>query len=176
MSDLNVKIDDQNHKMSSLMGDDIMPKRYNERYVTPLKLTAIWFAMAVELTLFMQSAELFPSLAVWEIILASALGHTIICIIMWFVQDIGIKWGIPFSVYMRVPFGYIGTFLPTYMRAFPAMFWFGFQTWIAAMAINGITSTVWNIDNLTLWILIFGALQIIQTSRGLLRSEERRVG
>ena len=59
---------------------------------------------------------------------------------MWVTQDIGIKYGIPFSVSLRPAFGYAGALIATYFRAIPAIFWFGFQTWVAASAMNSTVS------------------------------------
>ncbi len=150
-----------------LVGEDIMPRRYADRTITPAKLTAIWFVMAIEITLFITCAQLYPALSVWQIVWACVLGHTALCVIMWFTQDFGIKYGLPFAVSLRASFGYVGTFIPTYLRAIPAMFWFGFQTWVGAEAINSITVHVWGFDNLTLWIVILGAIQIAHTTLGI---------
>lgn len=169
MKDLEVTIAKEKIQDShfELAGKDILPRKYKERYITPSKLVAIWFAMAIEITLFIQSAELYPALPVWQIVLSCALGHTLLCVVMWFTQDIGIKYGIPFAVSLRPSFGYVGAFIPTYLRALPAMFWFGFQTWIGATAINSITTVVWSYDNLSLWIIVLGIVQIVHTTLGI---------
>lgn len=166
-NDLEVTLKQDSYSKLSLAGEDILPRKYSERYVTPNKLIAIWFAMAVEITLFMSAAQLYDSLTVFEIILSCFLGHTLLFLVMWVTQDIGIKYGIPFSVALRPAFGYVGSLIAAYFRAIPAIFWFGFQTWVAASAINGITNVLWGIDNVTIWIIILGAIQIAHTTLGI---------
>ncbi|MCO7123000.1 cytosine permease [Ihubacter massiliensis] len=148
-------------------GKDFAPRPYKERKVTPFRMIAIWFAMAVSLVLFIESADLFDSLTVGEIFVILIIAHTLLCVLMWFTQDMGIKYGIPFSVSLRPSFGYLGSIFPTFFRGIPGLFWFGYQTWVGAEAINALTSTVWGFSNITLFILLMGAIQIIHTCFGI---------
>lgn len=168
MPKLNVKLD-PNAKSGPLplAGQDIMPVPYEKRTVTPRDIIAIWFAMAIELTIFIQSAEEFATMHVWEIIVACVIGHTLLFLVMIPTQDIGIRYGIPYSVSLRPSFGYIGTLIPTYLRAIPAMFWFGYQTWVAATAINQVSVILFGFDREWVWILVFGAVQILHTMLGI---------
>lgn len=166
MENLKVNIKERT-KGISLIGDDILPRLYQDRTVSPAKLIAIWFAMAIEITLFMSAAQLYDSLPVWQILLSCLVGHCLLFIVMWVTQDIGIKYGIPFSVSLRPAFGYAGSLIATYFRAIPAIFWFGFQTWVAASAMNSISLTMWNFDNLVLWIIVVGVIQIVHTTFGI---------
>ncbi len=168
MKDLHVEIDPAAPAGPlQLAGKDIMPTPYDKRSVTRGGIIAIWFAMAIELTIFIQSAEEFASMHVWEIILACVVGHTLLFLVMIPTQDIGIRYGIPFSVSLRPAFGYMGTLIPTYLRAIPAMFWFGYQTWIAAAAINQVIVMLFAFDCEWLWIVVFGAVQILHTMLGI---------
>ncbi len=168
MKDLHVNLKEEKDKrIISLVGNDIMPKKYSERTVTPFGLIVIWFAMAVSITLFITAAELYDSLTVFEILVACFIGHTLLFTVMWVTQDIGIKYGIPFCVSLRPAFGYIGALIAAYFRAIPAIFWFGFQTFIAASAMNEIVKLAWNYENIVLWIILFGLLQIAHTALGI---------
>lgn len=51
-----LEIKDIDQKSSVLTGKDILPCPYDKRTVTPNKLIAIWFAMAIEVTIFMSAA------------------------------------------------------------------------------------------------------------------------
>lgn len=167
--ELEVKIDEEKAKGSllDLAGVSVLPRKYSERTVGFSTLTVIWFAMAVQLAIFMASAQMYPSLSGWQILLALLLSYTLIAVIMWFTQDLGIKYGIPFAVSLRTSFGYVGTHVPAYLRAIPAMFWFGFQTWIGSMAVAAVTDILFGWSHLPLYILIFGAIQIIHTYYGI---------
>lgn len=152
---------------ADLAGSGINPRKYSERTVGPSTLAVLWFGMAVQLAIFMAAGQLFPALTGWEVFAALLVAYTIVAVIMWYTQDLGIKYGIPFAVSMRPSFGYNGTHLPAYLRAIPAMFWFGFQTWIAALAISQITDILFGWSNLYLYITLFGALQILTTYFGI---------
>lgn len=154
-------------KSQSLTGKDILPCPYENRTVTPSKLIAIWFAMAIEVTIFMSAAQLYQMIPAWEVMLACLVGHLLLFIILFFTQDMGIKYGIPFAVSLRPSFGYVGAIIVPYFRALPAMFWFGFQTWVASSAMNEIIHVTFHYDNLTLWIIIVGLIQIVHTTLGI---------
>ena len=62
-----LEIKDIDKKSSLLTGKDILPCPYDKRTVTPNKLIAIWFAMAIEVTIFMSAAQLYQMIPVWEV-------------------------------------------------------------------------------------------------------------
>ncbi|HLH72601.1 MAG TPA: NCS1 family nucleobase:cation symporter-1, partial [Chloroflexota bacterium] len=51
-------------------------------------------------------------------------------------SHVGAKYGIPFPVVVRAPYGVFGSNLPALMRAIVACGWFGIQTWIGGTAVN----------------------------------------
>lgn len=163
---VNVEKNELNSKLGAT-NKDVLPVPYKERSITPSKLIYLWFVMAVVLSTFMIAAQGYPSLTVWEIVITLVVSHTILAVIMWFTQDLGIKYGLNFSVSLRPAFGYVGIVIPAYLRALPAIFWFGFQTWVAALAINQITVSVWGFDQMMLWIIIMAAIQILHTTLGI---------
>jgi len=154
-------------KESDLGGEAINPIPYEKRSVTPATLSAIWFGMAVQLAIFMASGLMYPSLSVKSIFFALVIANTLVTVIIFFTQDIGIKYGIPFTVSTRASFGYIGTHLPSILRAVPAVFWFGFQTWIGSMALDELSKLILGWSNLTFYIALFGLLQILTTFYGI---------
>lgn len=162
-----LEIENIESKSQSLTGKDILPCPYDKRTVTPNKLIAIWFAMAIEVTIFMSAAQLYQMIPAWEVLLACFVGHLLLFLILFFTQDMGIKYGIPFAVSLRPSFGYVGAIIVPYFRALPAMFWFGFQTWVAASAMNEIIHVTFQYDNLTLWIIAVGLIQIVHTTLGI---------
>lgn len=155
------------HYQLHKVGEDFNPREFSKRTVTPLKMVNIWFAMAVSLVLFIESADLFDSLTVGEIFWILIISHTILCFLMWLTQDMGIKYGIPFSVSLRPSYGYLGALLPTFFRGIPGIFWFGYQTWVGAEAINALSIVLWGYDNITLFIIIMGVIQIAHTCFGI---------
>ncbi|WP_180956637.1 NCS1 family nucleobase:cation symporter [Bacillus canaveralius] len=151
----------------SLKGKDIMPTANSERNMSSLAYLVLWIGIAVQLVTPITAAQLYPALSPTEIIVACILGNLIVAVLLTLLGDIGVKYGIPYAVYIRACFGYLGAHIPAVVRAIPAIFWFGFQTWMGAYALNVIMEMLTGYSNLTLLIILFGAVQIINTAMGI---------
>lgn len=156
-----------NGKGISLTGKDIMPTLENERTISTFAFFLLWIGIAVQLVTFIAAAQLYPALSPLQIIIACILGNLIVAALLTLLGDIGIKYGIPYAVVIRASFGYLGAHIPAVFRAIPAIFWFGFQTWMGAYALNIIMETLTGYSNLTLLIILFGVVQIINTAMGI---------
>ncbi|MCM3714789.1 cytosine permease [Alkalihalobacillus oceani] len=164
----NAKVNQQSNGAGlSLSNKDIMPTKLSDRTVTSIGFFMICVGMYVQLVSFIAGAQLYPSLSPVAIILTAVLGNVIVWVLLVLTGDIGLKHGIPYAVYIRAPFGYLGAHIPGLIRALPAIFWFGFQTWLGSMAINEIIIALTGYSNLTLIIIIFGAFQIWNTASGI---------
>ncbi|GAE25525.1 uncharacterized protein in hyuC 3'region [Halalkalibacter wakoensis JCM 9140] len=151
----------------SLRGKDIEPTPDKKRNISTVGFFFLWVGIAVQLATFSAAAQLYPSLSPMQIILAALLGNFIVAALLVLLGDFGIKYGIPYAVYIRACFGYLGTHIPSTIRAIPAIFWFGFQTWMGAFALDQIMIILFGYSNLTLLIILFGAIQIINTAMGI---------
>ena len=121
---------------SRLLDKEQLPTRMSERHMTPFKFFLMWMGMSVLLAVFTNAANMYPSLSMKQVIAAVAAGNLITVITLAINGDIGITYGINFPVYLRAIFGYSGTAVPSIVRAMPACYWYGFQTWLGAEAIN----------------------------------------
>ncbi len=151
----------------SLKGRDIMPTSGRQRSIGAWGFFMISVAMYVQLVSFVAGAQVYPALSPLTIIIAVIVGNVVVWGLLVLTGDIGLRHGIPFAVYARAPFGYLGAHIPALVRALPALFWFGFQTWLAAQALNIIMETLTGYSNLALLIILFGALQILNTALGI---------
>jgi NCS1 family nucleobase:cation symporter-1 len=158
---------DNEKKGISLTGKDIMPTTGNERTMSSLAYLVLWIGIAVQLVTPIAAAQLYPALSPMQIIIACILGNLIVAVLLTLLGDIGVRYGIPYAVYIRACFGYLGAHIPAVVRAIPAVFWFGFQTWMGAYALNIIMKMLTGYSNLTLLIILFGAVQIINTAMGM---------
>jgi len=80
----------------------------------------------------------------WKQALATVLlGNLIVLIPMLLNAHAGTKYGIPFPVFIRAPFGVRGANLPAVMRAIVACGWFGIQSWIGDTAIHSMLIVIW---------------------------------
>ncbi|WP_134698764.1 cytosine permease [Ammoniphilus sp. YIM 78166] len=151
----------------SLTGKDIMPTTEKQRHISNFGFLLLWIGIAVQLVTFILGAQLYPALSPAEILITCLIGNLFVAALLTLIGDIGIRHGVPYAVYIRACFGYLGTHIPAFFRAVPAIFWFGFQTWMGATALNIIVEMLTGYSNLTLWIVLFGAVQIINTAMGI---------
>jgi len=151
----------------NLSNPSLRPRTYEDRTLSPMSYGIVWFGLAVQLMIFMLAGQLYMNLSVMQVIISIILGNTIGGIVMFLTQDIGIKFGIPFSVSLRSSFGYIGAHIPSLIRGLPAMFHFGFQTWIAGLAIAQITQMLFGWSNVLIFTILFGILQIVSAYFGI---------
>jgi NCS1 family nucleobase:cation symporter-1 len=83
----------------------------------------------------------------------------------------GAKYGIPFPVFVRAPFGVRGAQVPAILRALVACGWFGIQSWIGGQAIYAMLNVLWPASAsmpFVLWacFLCFWLLNMIVVWRG----------
>ncbi|MEA3283937.1 MAG: cytosine permease [Synergistota bacterium] len=130
----------------------------------------LWAGMTINLGGFSVGGQLYPNMTPVSIILAVVVAYSIVSALLILNGDMGLKYGIPFAVYLRSCFGYRGSLIPAVIRSIPCFFWFGFQTWIGALAVQklmvlwfGTTYTI----NLYVLIGIFAALQVWNSIYGL---------
>ncbi len=82
----------------------------------------------------------------------------------------GMKYGIPYSIQARSGFGIRGSKIVEFLRAFPAIVWFGIGTWIAAMSFDGILISVTGFTApwaKFAYFAAFQALQVVLAYRGI---------
>lgn len=157
---------DMEVKENYLVGKDIMPTSDKQRTMSAFSFLIIWIGIAVQLVTFISASQLYPALSPGQIMLACLIGNILVAILLTLTGDIGIKYGIPYAVYIRACFGYLGTHIPSFIRALPAIFWFGFQTWMGAYALNSIMEILTGYSNEVLLIILFGIVQIINAAFG----------
>jgi NCS1 family nucleobase:cation symporter-1 len=99
-------------------------------------IAALWISMSACIPTYMLASSLIAGgMNWWQAILTIALGNAIVLVPMILNAHAGTKYGIPFPVYCRAPFGLRGANVPALLRALVACGWFGIQTWIGGSAI-----------------------------------------
>lgn len=159
-------------KNNYLKSPDLLPITYENRSIGMLGFGMIWVGMAIVLAAFAIGAGGIINLSMPMLILATLVGSVLIGIFMVIIGDIGVEHGLSFPVYMRAPFGTIGTHLPSFARAFTASCWFGINTYFGSMAINGILNILFGFDNWFVCFIVFAGLQLLNVSLGI-KSIER---
>ncbi|MBS4207928.1 NCS1 family transporter [Bacillus sp. FJAT-50079] len=150
-----------------LKSADLLPIAHHDRNIGTKGFAVIWVGMAVVLAAFAIGGAGVQSLSLGWVIVATLIGSVAIGIFMTIIGDIGIEHGLSFPVYMRAPFGTIGTHLPSLVRGITASCWFGLNTYFGATAMNGILALLVGFDNWFVCFLIFAVLQLVNTALGI---------
>jgi nucleobase:cation symporter-1, NCS1 family len=159
-------------KKSHLKSPDLFPIQQKDRKITSLGYSFMWVGMVVVLATFAIGGAGVISLPLPMVILATIIGSLAIGFFISLIADIGIEHGLSFPVYMRAPFGTIGTHIPSITRGVTASMWFGINTYFGATAMNGILNILFGFDNWFICYLIFAVVQLVNTALGI-KSIER---
>ncbi len=119
-----------------LINPDLAPTRPEQRTWSKWHIAALWVGMAVCIPTYTLGSGLIDQ--GWSLRLAMLsviIGNVVVLVPLVLNAHPGTRYGIPFPVLLRAPFGVLGSNLPAMMRALVACGWFGIQTWIGGLAI-----------------------------------------
>jgi len=128
---------------SPLWNRDLAPTTISERTWSTYNIAALWIGMSVVITTYtLAGGFIEQGMNWWQAMLTILLGNTIVLIPMVLNAHAGTKYGISFPVLCRASFGTRGANIAAMARALVACGWFGIQTWIGGMALDGLTRSV----------------------------------
>lgn len=152
---------------SYLKSPDLLPISQSGKKIGSIGFAFIWVGMAVVLAAFAIGGAGVHSLSLGWVVLATIIGTLAIGLFMTLIGDIGVEHGLSFPVYMRAPFGTLGTHLPSIIRGFVASCWFGINTYFGSTAMNAILFVLFGFNNWFVCFLIFGTVQVVNTALGI---------
>jgi NCS1 family nucleobase:cation symporter-1 len=130
---------------SPLSNDDLAPTGRERRTWTTYNIAALWVGLSIVITTYTLASGLITAgMTWWQGLLTVSLGNLIVLIPMLLNAHPGTKYGIPFPVLARASFGVRGANVAAMARALVACGWFGIQTWIGALAIDTLMTTLWS--------------------------------
>lgn len=156
----------------SLSNNDLRPTSPAQRTWTMYNYIALWFSMSMEITTYQLASSLIAKGMDWKQAVGTVLlGNLIVLVPMLLNAHAGAKYGIPFPVFIRAPFGVRGANLPALLRAIVACGWFGIQSWIGGQAIDSMLIVIWPSlagNNAVLWasFLLFWLLNMFVIWKG----------
>ena len=104
---------------------------------------ALWVAMSVNIPTYMLASGMIAGGMDWkQAIFTVFLGNLLVLVPMLLIAHAGARYGIPFPVFARAPFGVLGSNVAAMLRALVACGWFGIQTWIGGEAINALVAAL----------------------------------
>src|SRR3984957_11492689 len=128
----------------SLSNRDLAPTTPSQRTWGTYNYIALWFSMSMEITTYQLASSLIAKGMDWKQAIGTVLlGNLIVLVPMLLNAHAGAKYGIPFPVFIRAPFGVRGANLPAILRAIFACGWFGIQSWIGGTAIHSMLAVMW---------------------------------
>ena len=140
--------------------DSMAPTTLAQRTWGFYNYTALWFSMCMEITTYQLASSLIAKGMDWKQAIGTVLlGNLIVLVPMLLNAHAGAKYGIPFPVFIRAPFGVRGANLAAILRAVVACGWFGIQSWIGGTAIDAMLAVIWPStagNNGILWTCFLG--------------------
>jgi hypothetical protein len=126
-----------------LYNQDFAPIMEEGRILTAKDMASLWVMLVVGVpTYYLAGSLVEMGMAWWQGIITVFLANVIVLIPMVLSSHAGTKFGIPFPVIARAPFGIVGANVPALLRAFIGCGWFGIQTWIGGQAIFQLLNTL----------------------------------
>ena len=128
---------------SPLYNSDLAPAQANQRHWGTYNFAALWISMSVNILTYMLAASLIQGGMNWkQAVMTIFIGNVIVLVPMLLNSHPGAKYGVPFPVLARAPFGVLGANVAAVLRALVACGWFGIQTWIGGEAISTLLATL----------------------------------
>ena len=128
---------------SHLSNKDLAPTGPERRTWGTYHLAALWVGLSIVITTYTLAAGLIAAgMSWWQGLLTVALGNLIVLVPILLNSHPGTKYGIPFPVLVRSSFGIRGANVAAMARALVACGWFGIQTWIGALALDTLMTTL----------------------------------
>lgn len=129
---------------SALYNPDLAPVERARRTWGTYNYASLWVGMSVQIPTYMLASGLIAGgMSSWQALGTILLGNLIVLAPMLLNAHAGARYGIPFPVFVRAPFGVLGANVPAILRALVACGWFGIQTWIGGQAIHVLLGIVW---------------------------------
>src|SRR5688500_3688221 len=130
---------------STIQLDSIRPTSERGRVFSTASYIFMWWSSLIVIQAFVLGQAFLPpigKLNLMQALLIMTLAALIFVVTFSLNGQPGLKYGIPFAIQARPPFGLRGSKVVEFLRALPAIIWYGIGTWIAALAMDGILKTL----------------------------------
>src|SRR2546427_173134 len=116
---------------TQLANEDLLPVAPNRRTWNWWHIASLWIGMAICIPTYTLASGLVDQGWTWQAaVTAVVLGNVVVLLPIALNSHAGTRYGIPFPVLARAPFGVLGANIPAILRGLVACGWFGIQTWI----------------------------------------------
>ncbi len=145
--------------------DGLLPVPEGSRVFGLTSYVLMWWASLIVIQIFVLGANMMPptgGLNIFQAGVVLALSAVLVVAFFSINGTPGLKYGIPFAVQSRSAFGRRGAVAPTVLRILPAIAWYGVGSWIGALSLNAVATTIFGFGNYTLiYFVLFTVVQTI---------------
>lgn len=132
-----------------------------------------WIGSSIFIGVFMLGGSLVPptgQMNLFQAIVCMLLALSFVAVCLMLNGRAGNKYGIPFVAQARTSFGIAGSKFPMFLRAVPAICWYGIQSWIGATAICMVMDILFGIGNefptQLICFILFQGIQVLLSATG----------
>jgi len=153
--------------------DSLEPISSQNRVFSGTSYVLMWWSSLIVIQAFVLGQAFLPPIGKMNLLqslLILVIAATTFVVMFSLNGQAGMKYGIPYSIQARSGFGIRGSKIVEFLRAFPAIVWFGIGTWIAAMSFDGILISVTGFTApwaKFAYFAVFQALQVVLACRGI---------
>jgi len=146
--------------------ESLRPTPDQHRVFTTVSYVLTWWSSLIVIQAFALGQGFLPPIGKMNLYQAGLV--MVIAVVLFVVMfslngQAGLKYGIPYSIQARAGFGTHGSKAVEFLRAIPAIIWYGIGTWIAALSLDGILTQLTGITAPAAKYVYFVALQVLQT-------------
>lgn len=149
-----------------LYSDSLKPVDFDKKNVKPFGMGVIWFGLGVQITVFLTLSPLLQYYTITQFMIASIFGQAALIMIGCLIWDIGLKYGVSFATSITSSFGPTGGKIIGIIRILPGLFFFGVNGYLGGTALNEISKTLFNFDNIWVYIIVNSALLVYVVIKG----------
>ena len=145
---------------STVNNNELLPIPYANRSAGKFSYFCMWIGIAVIIATFSLGGDGVSNIKLGWVALACLLANILCGFIMTLTGDVGVEHGITFPIFLRAPFGRIGSSIPLICRSILGCIWFGIQSYYGATAMTYIIAYFTGFDN---WFIIYLLFVFAQT-------------
>jgi len=158
-------VSDQNN--SSADADSLRPTGDQNRVFGGVSYVLMWWSSLIVVQAFALGQGFLPPIGrlnLYQALLVMVIAAVLFVVMFSLNGQAGLKYGIPYSIQARAGFGVRGSKIVEFLRAIPAIIWYGIGSWIAALSVDGILTELTGFTAPSAKYVYFIVLQILQTA------------
>jgi NCS1 family nucleobase:cation symporter-1 len=147
--------------------DSLRPAADHHRVFTTISYVLMWWSSLIVIQAFALGQSFLPpigSLNLYQALLVMVIAVVLFVVMFSLNGQAGLKYGIPYSIQARAGFGIRGSKFVEFLRAIPAIVWYGIGTWIGALSLDGILTQLVGFTAPFAKYVYFILLQVLQTA------------